>query len=152
MMVSIETSDPGVPKRHGRVRQMVGSLRCLRGCIEEQLLFGFSNVLLLGVQRRKMDQHTPLMKVFFEGSKSLAVTLAILVQTSWKLDLQPAAMGDSWDLSPLRKRIFSSVVGDSTSPKDFSPARRRLMSSSKEVRQGKHRHKAVLGIGCCEDF
>ena len=65
MMVSIETSDPGVPKRHGRVRQMVGSLRCLRGCIEEQLLFGFSKVLLLGVQRRKMDQHTPLMKVFF---------------------------------------------------------------------------------------
>ena len=42
-------------------------------------------------------------------------------------------MVDSIDLSlPLRKRIFSSVMG-SESPKDFSPARRRLMSSSKEV-------------------
>ena len=37
----------------------------LEAAFEEQLLFGFSKVLLLGVQRRKMDQHTPLMKVFF---------------------------------------------------------------------------------------
>lgn len=42
-------------------------------------------------------------------------------------------MVDSIDLSlPLRKRIFSGVSG-SESMADFSPARRRLMSSSKDV-------------------
>lgn len=61
-------------------------------------------------------------------------------------------MVDSIDLSlPLRKRIFSSVMG-SESPKDFSPARRRLMSSSKEVSRGmkKPRKIAAMAVfGAC---